>query len=306
MNIKKSVSAINKIKKKPQSTKILRFRKSERMVHWAIAVPFMVCYATALVLVLFYNPYPLRPYRSVFSWVHRLSGVSLIIFPLLTIAKSRGDYKVYFNNIKQAWLWTMEDLKWLALMGLAAISSRFTLPEQGKFNAAEKLNFMMLMSTYPLYIFTGLCIWLTNGALLSWLVHFGMALIATPLLTGHLFMAMINPETRVGLSGMISGFVDRQWAKHHYARWYRENFENNLSLVDAWKVFYTETFAPANKAIAAEDLNAFEKEYTAVIKSCNSCHADAGYGFIHAIKIKEPPDKNINYNLKSKAEDVPK
>lgn len=306
MNIQKSVSAINKIKKKPQSTKILRFRKSERMVHWAIAVPFMVCYATALVLVLFYNPYPLRPYRGVFSWVHRLSGVSLIIFPLLTIAKSRGDYKVYFNNIKQAWLWTMEDLKWLALMGLAAISSRFTLPEQGKFNAAEKLNFMMLMSTYPLYIFTGLCIWLTNGALLSWLVHFGMALIATPLLTGHLFMAIINPETRVGLSGMISGFVDRRWAKHHYALWYRENFENNLSLVDAWKVFYTETFAPANKAIAAQDLKAFEEEYTAVIKSCNSCNAGAGDGFIHAIKMKEPPDKNINYNLESKTEDVPK
>ena len=23
---------------------------------------------------------------------------------------------------------------------------------------------------------------------------------------------------------MISGFVDRKWARHHYGRWYRENF----------------------------------------------------------------------------------
>jgi hypothetical protein len=42
---------------------------------------------------------------------------------------------------------------------------------------------------------------------------------------GHIFMATLNPGTRVGLQGMISGFVDRQWAKHHYRRWYREHYE---------------------------------------------------------------------------------
>jgi formate dehydrogenase subunit gamma len=113
------------------------------------------------------------------------------------------------------------------MMGLAAVSKRFTLPEQGKFNAAEKINFMTLMSTYPLYILTGLVIWWTDGALLSWLVHFGMAIIATPLIAGHIFMATINPDTRSGLPGMTSGYVDRDWAKHHYTRWYREHFEND-------------------------------------------------------------------------------
>jgi hypothetical protein len=52
-----------------------------------------------------------------------------------------------------------------------------------------------------------------------------MAILATPLIAGHMFMATLNPSTRKGLQGMISGFVDRQWAKHHYRRWYRENFE---------------------------------------------------------------------------------
>src|SRR5574341_260976 len=36
-----------------------------------------------------------------------------------------------------------------------------------------------------------------------------------------------------------------------------------------WSGFYTEKFAPVNKAIVAKDLAAFEKEYTAVIKECN-------------------------------------
>lgn len=206
--------------------KILRFRKSERQVHWALAVPFLICFATALVLVFVYNPDPLRPYRDVFSWIHRISGICLIVLPMLAVIRSRGDYRIYFYNIKQAWMWTLDDVKWLSRVGLAAVSSRFTLPEQGKFNAAEKINFMKLMSTYPLYILTGITIWLTDAAFLSWVLHFGMAIIATPLVAGHLYMAMVNPESRKGLHGMISGYVDRQWAKHHYGKWYREHFEN--------------------------------------------------------------------------------
>lgn len=111
-------------------------------------------------------------------------------------------------------------------MGAAAVSKKIKLPEQGKFNAAEKINFMKLMSTYPLYILTGVLIWLTDAAFLSWVLHFFMAVIATPLIAGHLFMAMINPESRKGLHGMISGFVDRKWAKHHYGKWYREQYES--------------------------------------------------------------------------------
>jgi cytochrome b subunit of formate dehydrogenase len=52
-----------------------------------------------------------------------------------------------------------------------------------------------------------------------------MAIIATPLIIGHIVMATLNPDTRTGLSGMISGYVDRKWAKHHYGRWYREHHE---------------------------------------------------------------------------------
>lgn len=230
MNPAEAVSTSKQINITSQPAKILRFRKSERMVHWALAVPFLVCFGTALVLVFYYNPDPLRPYRAVFSWIHRISGICLIILPMLAIIKCRGDFRIYFYNIRQAWVWTLDDLKWLSLMGLAAINKKIKLPEQGKFNAAEKLNFMKLMSTYPLYILTGLIIWLTNVAFLSWAIHFIMAVIATPLVIGHLYMAMINPESRKGLHGMISGVVDRQWAKQHYGKWYREHFEDREPL----------------------------------------------------------------------------
>jgi len=74
----------------------------------------------------------------------------------------------------------------------------------------------------------------------------------------------------------------------------------------AWESFYKDTFAPVNKAIMAQDVVAFEKEYTAVIKSCNECHAGMGYGFIKVVKQKTPSDVDIDYTVKSKATDVPK
>jgi len=206
------------------SDRILRFHRSERVLHWSIAVPFMVCFGTAAVLVVLYNADPQRPFRQVFSWTHRVSGVCLIVFPLLTLVRNRADFRLHLENIREGWVWARDDLKWLFLSGLAAVSKRVALPDQGKFNAAEKVNFMMVMSTYPLCILTGVLIWLPGVAFYSWLLHLGMAALVLPLLLGHIFMATINPSTRVGLSGMISGFVERTWAQHHYARWYRKHF----------------------------------------------------------------------------------
>jgi formate dehydrogenase subunit gamma len=212
-------------KKERNHAKVLRFARSERLVHWCIAGPFLVSFATAMILVLIYNPDPSRPFRNVFAQLHRASGVALIFLPMLATLTKRGDAAIHFYNIRQAWTWVFDDIKWLALMGLAAVNKRIQLPEQGKFNAAEKLNFMVLMTTYPLYVATGLLMWVTHLAILSWILHFLMAMLATPLVLGHLYMALINKDTRPGLEGMISGHVDRHWAKHHYRRWYREHHE---------------------------------------------------------------------------------
>lgn len=207
------------------SSHILRFAKSERWMHWAIAGPFLVSYTTALILVLVYNPDRTRPLRALVSGIHRGSGIALIVLPLVVAFALRGDFRLHLYNIKQAWTWMFADIKWLCLLFLAGISDRVELPEQGKFNAAEKLNFMVLLVTYPLYVMTGLLIWITHIDILSWLIHFFMAVLATPLILGHMYMALLSRGGRPGLQGMISGFVDRQWAKHHYRRWYREHHE---------------------------------------------------------------------------------
>lgn len=206
------------------SDRILRFRASERALHWAIAIPFLVCLVTAATLLLVYNPAPDRPLRALVSWTHRLSGVCLLVAPLLVLFRHRLDRSVFLENTREAWRWGVDDLKWLMFAGPSALSSRFILPEEGKFNAGEKLNFMMVTVALPVFAFTGLLIWLPGVAWMSWLAHIAVAVMVVPLTLGHLFMAIVNPASRKGLSGMFSGYVDREWAAHHYRRWYRERF----------------------------------------------------------------------------------
>jgi len=210
--------------KSSKPVKILRFEKTERLMHWAIAVPFLICYTSALVLVVLYNPNPLRPLRFLFSWIHRISGVCLFVLPVLVFLNRRGNRKLHLSNMKRAWTWNISDLKWLFRMSLSFFI-KTSLPEEGKFNAGEKMNFLMVITTYPLFVLTGVLIWIPGISFYSWIFHVLLALLATPFIFGHMFLAMVNPGTRKGFQGVISGFVDSDWAKHHYRRWFRENFE---------------------------------------------------------------------------------
>jgi formate dehydrogenase subunit gamma len=208
-----------------QPATIQRFVASERFVHWALAIPILVLYATAGMMVLYWGEPSPRPVRTMFSWLHVAAAVCLIVLPPVAILSRKREWRVHLANFKEGWRWTRDDLHWLILSPLAAVNHRITLPEQGKFNAAEKLNFMMVSATYPLYIWTGVLLWLEGANFIAWIVHLTAAALSSVLVVGHIYMAAVNPSTRIGLSGMITGWVDREWAKHHYRRWYRERFE---------------------------------------------------------------------------------
>jgi len=121
------------------------------------------------------------------------------------------------------------------------------------------------------------------------------------------------PMREVGdrFQDMYFAAKEGNWALAAYMSKYMNGAMNPAKVTkpaeyETWKTFYAETFDPVNKAIQAQDMKAFEKEYTAVISHCNNCHAGMGYGFIKVIKMKTPADAGIDYKVKSKATDVPK
>jgi formate dehydrogenase gamma subunit len=222
-----AASEVLAFSRKDHAKEILRFARGEMALHWAIAVPFIICFVTGIIVKLFYGLHPVGISRDVLTFLHKVAGGCLTVFPTLAMMKNWRDYKVHVYNVKVGFSWTVDDLKWLFLFGPSTVSKKVVLPDQRKFNAAERLNFMMVMVTYPVFIVSGILLWIPGSHFVPWLVHIGTALVVPALMFGHIYMAVVNPSTRVGLTGMFSGKVDREWAKHHYAVWYREHFHED-------------------------------------------------------------------------------
>ena len=51
------------------------------------------------------------------------------------------------------------------------------------------------------------------------LVHDWLMYVSFFLFLGHLYLAVIHPKTRHALNGMTRGWVDRDWAQQHHAKW---------------------------------------------------------------------------------------
>ena len=221
------VPAVVAFPRKEATEQIFRFAKGEMLLHWAIAIPFMICFATGTTVKFFFPLHSPGLTRDVLTFVHKIAGGCLAVLPTLAVLRHLRDYKVLIDNVKIGFTWTIDDLKWLYLVGPSTVSKRVVLPEQRKFNAAERLNFMMVMGTYPFFVVTGVLLWLPGDHFTPWLIHVSLGLVAPLLMIGHIYMAVVNPDTRIGLSGMITGHVDREWAKHHYARWYRDHYDDD-------------------------------------------------------------------------------
>lgn len=70
-----------------------------------------------------------------------------------------------------------------------------------------------------------------------------------------------------------------------------------------WENFYANYYKPVTMAIDAQDAKGFEKEFTAVIDKCNSCHFTMGFAFVRVRKPTVPASQLLDFKVKSRAND---
>lgn len=51
-------------------------------------------------------------------------------------------------------------------------------------------------------------------------IHSTTAMVLGAAVIGHMYLALLHPHTRRGLSGMLTGRVAAAWARDHHAKWY--------------------------------------------------------------------------------------
>jgi formate dehydrogenase gamma subunit len=190
---------------------VRRFTRTERALHWVLALGFFALLASGLIL---YLPElsVLVARRRLIKTLHVYAGIGWLFALALVILV--GDRRSLLATVRELDRFDEHDRRWL----------RHRPSRPGRFNAGQKLNAAVTAAFVVLFAVSGFLLWYGErntrfrvaGTIL---LHDGLMYVALVLLAGHLYLVLIRPATRHSLRGMTTGYVRADWARRRHPRW---------------------------------------------------------------------------------------
>jgi formate dehydrogenase subunit gamma len=192
--------------------RVLRFTRSERAFHWLVASAFFSMLASGLAIGKAGSFHSLM-----YAWHLASAGALVVGIAAIVLLGNRRALTRITRDLS-----TIDalDREWLARVPAAVVKHR-PEPPAGRFNAGQKLNFILVSLLFASLLVSGIGLLVTGSHPTSpafKAAHVVAAYTLALLVAGHLYMAVINPSTRPALRGMISGRVDADWVRKHHAR----------------------------------------------------------------------------------------
>lgn len=188
-------------------------------MHWAFSIPFLVLLITGIALGLPQTEV-LLTHRDLIRAIHLAAAVGLVALPAAVWLA--GDRRSLGRDAREVDRWDRLDWRWLSQA--AWPFRRSGLPSQGRFNAGQKLNSILVTAAAVGFVVTGFFMWKAE-AFPIWVgdvstqLHDILTILVIPLVVGHIIMAGLNPRTNQALGSIFHGYVDTGWARTHHARW---------------------------------------------------------------------------------------
>ncbi len=204
-----------------------RFGPSTRALHWLIAIPVLLLMLTGLT-----NFWPEAKAlhlggARLLAWLHVLLGLGFVV-ALVPGALTLFSRRPARRDARDLFVVRLDDYLWLQHRALRVAGLRSIGPRVGKFNAGQKINAALSTVAVLLLLGTGVALgvnfWSKEvidadlvAVVFRW--HTVLSLLLLPLILGHLYMAVLNPETRESMRGITRGRVRRSWAERHHGAW---------------------------------------------------------------------------------------
>jgi len=193
------------------TTYVRRFSRTERALHWVNAPAFFLLLATGLVL---YVPALSDAIgrRGLIKATHLYVAIGWVA--ALLVVWLEGDRRGLRETRRELERLDIDDARWLA--GWAA--------RQGRFNAGQKGHAIGQAAFAILFVVSGALLWLgeRNTTLRfsgTIVLHDALTYIATVMVAGHLYLALLAPSTRHSLRGIVRGTVRESWARELHPKW---------------------------------------------------------------------------------------
>lgn len=206
---------------------VRRFEAGTRLVHWGLAIPFVLLLLTGLT-----NYWPeLKAVHlggaRLFAWAHVVLGFGMVGIAAALVVGVLPRRAVR-RDARQLAEVGLDDYLWLQHQGLRLAGESSDPPQVRKFNAGQKLNALVSAVVTAGLLGTGVILgvnFISKSVFAVDLVepmfrwHTRLALLFVPVLVGHVYLAVVHPSTRESLRGMTRGVVRREWARRHHDAW---------------------------------------------------------------------------------------
>jgi formate dehydrogenase subunit gamma len=195
---------------------IVRHRLFSRLVHWSVALTFIVSALTGMPI---WTPFfgwmaHLFGGLSVCRVVHTWAGVAFFVTALVQFFEWMTDMRL------EPW-----EKDWVGPRVFRYMRYEEDDPRTGKYNGGQKLYFWAVSLGAVGLLLSGLMMWFPSAfprvlMQLAYLIHDFTFICFAVSLVFHIYLGTAAEPGTFG--SMIRGTVTRAWARLHHPRWYRE------------------------------------------------------------------------------------
>jgi formate dehydrogenase subunit gamma len=197
---------------------LLRHDLYTRIVHWIVAIFFILALLTGLAI---FTPW-------LYAWIAPVFGggaSTRLLHPWFGLAFVAA-FILQMVNWLRPMSWGEKDRRWLRRLREYAGNHEKLEPEYvGKFNAGQKLWFWTIVVSSIVFLITGLMMWLPEifGRLVMGIAYFFHD-VASLLMFGGFVIHIYESTAQLPgtLRSMTRGTVTKRWAWTHHPSWYRE------------------------------------------------------------------------------------
>ena len=196
--------------------RIVRHRLSSRIIHWTVALTFMVALLTGMPI-----------WTPIFAWMSYLFGglhVCRWLHPWSGIAFAAASVVMFFHWAA-AMAMDKTEREWFSPRKMMEYLGRREDENVGKYNGGQKVFFWGAVLGAVVLLLSGVVMWFPESfpqllRELSYLLHDASFIAFAVAIVGHIYL---GTAAGPGTFGAIThGTVSKSWAKLHHPRWYRE------------------------------------------------------------------------------------
>ncbi len=206
---------------------IRRFSVPQQWAHWLYALFFSVLAVTGVVIAFSVPGFAVGEAGAATRVLHRFAAIGLIVS---AVYYAVFGHKSAGRDMRFIFTWSRDDLKWLwsAATRFYWIGERGDLPEEGRYNAGQKLNYLAQLVGFAVLAVTGIVMWLGAGSgsadwfKVSVILHDLATFLVIGLFAVHFYLTTMHPLTKEAITGMVTGYVTEEYAREHHPAWLRE------------------------------------------------------------------------------------